>query len=128
MITGGGPLMIYGIFADAVIIVHLFWILFLIAGVYWGSRYRLVMLIHGAGLLFALISQLFGWYCPLTLLEVWLREKHNAAQAYPGSFIAHYAEKLVYIDISPAVIFILTIALVGATVWIYWRGFRKAVS
>jgi Protein of Unknown function (DUF2784) len=120
--------MIYGIFADVVIIVHLFWILFLIAGAYWGSRYRPVMIIHGAGLIFALVSQRAGWNCPLTVLEVWLREKHNTAQAYPGSFIAHYAEKLVYIDLSPGIVFALTLALVGATLWTYWRVFRRTVS
>ncbi len=117
--------MIYGILADTVIIVHFLWILFLITGSYWGSRHRPVMMIHGAGLVFALISQLFGWYCPLTLLEVWLQKKRNTAQAYPGSFIAHYAEKLVYIDLSPRVIFALTLALVGVTIWTYRRAFRK---
>ncbi len=119
--------MIYGILADVVIIVHLLWILFLIAGSYWGSRHRPVMIIHGAGLVFALISQLVGWYCPLTILEVWLQGKRNAAQAYPGSFIAHYAEKLVYIDLSPGIIFALTLALVGITIGNYWRVFRKTV-
>ncbi len=120
--------MIYGILADVIIIVHLLWILFLIAGSYWGSRHRLVMMIHWAGLVFALISQLFGWYCPLTILEVWLQEKRNAAQTYPGSFIAHYAEKLVYIDLSPGIIFALTIVLVGVTILVYSRVFRKKVS
>ncbi len=120
--------MIYGILADIVVIVHLFWILFLIAGAFLGKRYRPVMIVHGAGLVFALTSQFFGWYCPLTLLEVRLREQFNASQAYPGSFIAHYAEELVYIDLSPRIIFALTILLVGATVWIYWRALRKTAS
>ncbi len=120
--------MIYRILADVVIIVHLLWILFLIAGPYWGSRHRPVMMIHGAGLVFALISQLFGWYCPLTILEVWLQEKRNAEQSYPGSFIAHYAKKLVYVDLSADIIFALTLALVGVTILTYWRAVRKTVS
>jgi hypothetical protein len=52
-------------------------------------------------------------------------EKQNSAQAYPGSFIAHYAEKLVYIDVAPAIIFVLTLVLVGVNVWVYRRAFKK---
>ncbi len=117
--------MLYGILADIVVLVHLLWIVFLIAGAYWGRKLRSVMAVHGAGLVFAVISQAFGWYCPLTHLEVWLRERQNAARGYPGSFIAHYAEKLVYLDVSPGIIFALTLILVGVTVEIYWRAFKR---
>jgi hypothetical protein len=118
--------MLYRVLADIVVFAHLLWILFLIAGAYWGRRHRAVMMIHGAGLVFAVVSQAFGWYCPLTHLEVWLMEKQNAAQAYPGSFIAHYAERLVYIEVAPAIIFVLTLVLVGVNVWVYRRAFKKA--
>ena len=117
--------MLYEILADIVVFAHLLWILFLIAGAYWGRKHRQVMLVQGAGLVFAVASQMFGWYCPLTYLEVWLRGKQAAAQYYPGSFLAHYAEKLVYIDISPASIFVLTLALAGVNAWIYRRAFGK---
>jgi hypothetical protein len=117
--------MLYGAFADIVVVVHLLWILFLIAGAYWGRKRRAVMTVHGAGLVFAMVSQAFGWYCPLTHLEVWLAKKQNAARVYPGSFIAHYAEKLVYIDVTPAIIFVLTLVLAGANAWIYWNAFKK---
>ncbi|NTW58220.1 MAG: DUF2784 domain-containing protein [Nitrospirae bacterium] len=113
--------MLSGIFADIVVFVHFLWILFLIAGAYWGRKYRPVMLIHGAGLAFAMISQLIGWYCPLTYLEAWLRARQGSAQPYPGSFIALYAEKLIYIDLSSTVIFLLTLALILVQAWFY-RG------
>ncbi len=115
----------YQVLADIVVFAHLLWILFLIVGAYWGRKHRALMTVHGAGLAFAIVSQAFGWYCPLTYLEVWLRERQHASQSYPGSFIAHYAEKLVYIDVSPAVVFALTVALVGVNVWIYRRAFKK---
>ncbi len=115
----------YRVLADIVVFAHLLWILFLIAGAYWGRKHRAVMIVHGAGLAFAIVSQVFGWFCPLTHLEVWLREKQHVSPAYPGSFIAHYAEKLVYVDVAPTVIFALTLALVGVNVWIYQRAFRK---
>lgn len=77
------------------------------------------------GLGFAVVSQILGWYCPLTYLEIWLREHQRGANPYSGSFIAHYAEELVYLRVSPELIFILTIALTGATVWLYVKSFRK---
>jgi hypothetical protein len=102
------PFMRYRVLADIVVVTHLFWIFFLIVGAYGGRKHRAVMAAHGAGLVFAVVSRIFGWYCPLTRLEVWLAAKENTALAYPGSFVAHYAEKLVYINVSPEIILVLT--------------------
>jgi hypothetical protein len=118
--------MLFSILADIVIVIHLLWILFLAAGAYWGRRRRAVMLVHGAGLGFAVISQIFGWYCPLTHLEVWLAERQSAARAYPGSFIAHYADRLIYINVRPAIIFVFTLVLVAVNIGIYWSVSRKS--
>ncbi len=118
----------YHILADIVVVVHLFWILFLILGALWGRKHRWVMLTHGAGLLFAVASQVVGWYCPLTILEAWLRARENAANDYTGSFIAHYAQKLVYLDVSPALILVLTLILVGINGWVYRRAFKDRRS
>ncbi len=117
--------MLARIIADIVVVVHLFWILFLIAGPYWGRKHRPVRVLHVAGLAFAVISQLAGWYCPLTYLEVWLRQRQHPAQAYPGSFLAHYAERLVYVELPPAVIFLATVALVLVQAWFYRKTFSR---
>jgi uncharacterized protein DUF2784 len=111
--------MLYQVLSDIVVLFHLLWILFLIGGAYWGRKNGVVMLTQGVGLIFAVTSQIFGWYCPLTLLEVWLKEKQETAQIYPGSFIAHYVGQLVYVDVSPTIIFAATIVLVIVNVWIY---------
>ncbi len=116
--------MLARVIADIVVVLHLFWILFLIVGAYWGRKYRLVGVVHAGGLSFAVISQLAGWYCPLTYLEVWLRHRQDPAQAYPGSFLAHYAERLVYVELPPAAIFLATVALVLVQAWFY----RKVCS
>ncbi len=120
--------MLFRVLADIIILVHLLWILFLIGGAYWGRKNGVVILVQGTGLIFAVTSQILGWYCPLTHLEVWLREKQGTAQVYPGSFIAHYAERLVYVDISPAIIFVSTIVLIIVNMWIYTMAFRKTKS
>jgi hypothetical protein len=118
--------MLYRALIDMVVVTHLLWILFLITGAYWGRKHRAVMVVHAAGLAFAVASQMVGWYCPLTHLEVWLLAKQDTALAYPGSFLAHYAEKLVYINVAPAIIFVFTLVLVGVTAWIYRGVFKRA--
>jgi hypothetical protein len=116
--------MFYLFAADSIVFIHFLWILFLIFGAFIGRRYRTVRVFHVAGLGFAVIMQIFGWYCPLTHLELWLRQKHNPMLSYRGSFIIHYVEKIVYIELSPVMIFVLTLVLVAATGYVYLRRKR----
>jgi hypothetical protein len=116
--------MLYGILAGIVVVRHLLWIIFLLTGARWGRKFFPVKAVHLAGLGFAVVSQVFGWFCPLTHLEAWLKELQGQA-AYPGSFIAHYAEKLVYMSVPPFAVFILTLALVLVNVSIYAGASKK---
>jgi hypothetical protein len=50
-----------------------------------------------------------------------LRSKHSPFLIYTGSFIIHYVEKIVYIEISRSLIFVLTILLCGLNAWLYLR-------
>ncbi|MBM4135436.1 MAG: DUF2784 domain-containing protein [Nitrospira sp.] len=112
--------MLYRLAADGVVLVHFLWIVFLIIGAFIGKKYRAVKIFHVAGLGFAVIMQIFGWYCPLTYLEIWLRQKHDPSLSYSGSFIIHYIEKIVYIELSPWIIFILTLILVSISAYLYF--------
>jgi len=111
----------YRILADVVLFIHFLWIIFLFAGAFWGSRYRSIKIFHLSGLAFAFLIQIFDWICPLTHLEVWLRAKHDPGLVYAGSFIIHYVERIVYLEISRAVILVVTLFLGGANAWIYLR-------
>jgi len=113
--------MFYRIAADLVVLVHFLWILFLICGAFIGRRYRLVKIFHMSGLGFAVIMQIYGWYCPLTHLEIWLRQKHDPSLTYSGSFIIHYIEKVIYIQLSPAIIFVLTLTMIVVSGFVYFR-------
>ena len=113
--------MTFKILADIVVFVHFLWILFLIFGAFFGRKSRFIKIFHISGLAFAFVMQLFDWYCPLTHLEFWLRAKHNPALTYSGSFIIHYLEKLIYIEIPSYLILMLTILLCGFNLWIYMR-------
>jgi len=112
------------ILADVVVLIHFLWILFLFLGALWGIKHKIVRLLHLSGLAFAFIIQIFDWYCPLTHLEVWLRSKHSPTLTYTGSFIIYYVEKIVYLQLSRSLVFILTILLCGLNIWLYLRKKR----
>jgi len=111
--------MLYKILADLVVFFHFLWILFLFLGALWGRRKKFIKTLHLSGLGFALLLQISGWYCPLTYLEIWLRSKHHPELAYTGSYIIHYLEQLIYMEISPSVILIVTLLLIAFNLWIY---------
>ncbi len=111
--------MIYKILADSVVFVHFLWILFLFFGAFFGKRDRVLRIFHISGLCFAILIQIFGWYCPLTYLEVWLRSKQASNATYTGSFIVYYVEKIVYIELSRPLIFAFSIVLFGLNIWVY---------
>ena len=117
--------MIYKILADIVVVVHFLWILFLVFGSLAGVKYRPVKSIHLAGLGFSIVSQIYGWGCPLTYLEVWLRKRQGASYGYGGSFISHYLEKIIYLEVPGAAIFALTGLLCAFTAWMYWGRRRR---
>ncbi len=68
--------------------------------------------------------QIFGWYCPLTDLEIWLKSKYGPSVTYKGSFIVHYVEKIVYIELAPWIIFLLTVVLIAISALVYHRTKR----
>jgi Protein of Unknown function (DUF2784) len=111
--------MLYSVLADGVVLLHFLWILFLIFGGIWGRKMRGVRLVHVPALFFALLLEIFNWYCPLTYLEVWLRERGGAGGGYPGSFIPHYLERIVYIGIDRRVVVLLTLMVVGGNLLLY---------
>jgi uncharacterized membrane protein len=113
--------------ADIVVLLHFLWVLFLIFGAFWGRRNRVVKWIHCGGLVLAFFIETFNWFCPLTYLEVWLRSRHSPLSAYSGSFIAHYVESLLYVQLPRALIVALTVGLCIMNIRIYrwktpWRG------
>lgn len=117
--------MFFKILADFVVFIHFLWILFLIFGVFLGVKSKLVRAAHSVGLIFALAIQMFDEYCPLTYLEVWLRAMHEPDLSYTGSFIIHYMEKLLYVELSRTIMFIVTLLLCGLTAFVYFRKKNK---
>ncbi|MCX7759994.1 MAG: DUF2784 domain-containing protein [Hydrogenothermaceae bacterium] len=108
----------YHLLYELTVIIHFLWILFLIFGYLIGSRYSFVKYIHISGLVFAIFLEIFNLPCPLTLLENYFR-KEAGLKTYEEGFISYYLEKIIYIEIEPFIIFILTIALIVVNIYLY---------
>ena len=87
--------MVYRLLADAVVVVHLGFILFLLGGGFLALRWRWVPWLHLPAALWGAALEFGGWICPLTPLEQWLRNA-GGAEAYAGGFIDHYILPVVY--------------------------------
>jgi len=109
----------YPVLGDIVVFVHLLWIIFLIAGSWPGHRWPWVKWLHLSALSFSIVLQLAGWTCPLTHLENWIR-LNSGSSAYAGTFIGQYFQHLVYAPLSPTVVLVGTLIIVGTSLWIYF--------
>lgn len=122
--------MIFRSLADAVLVLHLAVVLFVILGlaaIFIGNRrarwawvnrlgFRLAHL--GAILVVALQSWL-GQDCPLTLLESWLRVQ-SGALPYEKGFIEHWVQWLIFYQ-APAWVF--TLIYTGFAALVAWAWF-----
>jgi len=84
-----------GLTADAVLLLHLVFILFAACGGLAVLRWPRLAWLHLPTVAWAALIEFGGWICPLTPLEVALRRAAGQA-GYEGGFVAHYVGALVY--------------------------------
>jgi hypothetical protein len=87
--------MIYRLSADLVLIVHLGFIALVVLGGLLVLRWPRLIWLHVPVVLWGAAIEFIGFVCPLTPLEVWLRERGGEA-AFEGDFIEHYITALIY--------------------------------
>lgn len=88
--------MIYLVTAGAVALLHLAFVLFVVAGGLLAFRRLRVAWVHVPAVVWGVSLEFVGWQCPLTPLENWLRMKGGGG-GYAGGFIDHYILPLLYI-------------------------------
>jgi hypothetical protein len=119
---------IYGWLADLTVLLHFLFILFVIFGALLAARNPKLTYLHWATLGYALLIEIFNWYCPLTLLEQRLRLAAGTG-AYERSFLVHYLERLIYWDVPQWMLIAGAVGLVLANLFFYcWRGRRNEAS
>ncbi|GMQ91575.1 MAG: hypothetical protein BMS9Abin11_0884 [Gammaproteobacteria bacterium] len=118
----------YRLLADAVLVLHVLLVVFVVFGLLlifiggtrgWGwvrnPRFRIA---HAITMGIVVLQVWLGKICPLTTLEMVLREKAGDA-VYEGGFIAHWLGKVLYYDL-PLWVFALAYTLFGVIVTVSW--------
>ncbi|MBD3334835.1 MAG: DUF2784 family protein [Candidatus Eisenbacteria bacterium] len=86
---------IYDLLADAVVLLHFGFILFVVFGGFTALRWPALRWFHLPAFLYGVAIEWFGWICPLTYVEIWLRAR-GTYESYAGGFIDHYIMPIVY--------------------------------
>ena len=81
--------------ADAVLILHLAFILFVIAGAVLVMRWPAVVWLHLPAAAWGTFVEVTGRICPLTTLENTLRRRAGL-EGYAESFVEHYLVPVIY--------------------------------
>lgn len=87
--------MIYRIAADAVMVAHFAFILFVATGALLAWRWPRLVWLHVPALAWGLATLTIGIECPLTGLEKGLRQLAGT-EGYTGGFVDHYLDNVVY--------------------------------
>ena len=87
--------MIHLLLADAVVLAHLGFVLFVLLGGLLALRWRRAAWIHLPAALWGIGIEFGGWICPLTPLENWLRSR-GGAPVYEGGFVERAILPILY--------------------------------
>jgi len=81
--------------ADLVVAIHAIFVVFVVVGGLLGLRWPKVLWVHAPAAVWGIAVEYAGFICPLTPLEIALRQ-HAGDAGYRGGFIEHYVEGLLY--------------------------------
>lgn len=87
--------MVYRVLADAVVLLHATFVVFVVLGGFLTWRWRWVVWAHVPCALWGVAIEYAGWICPLTPLENALRARAGL-EGYSGGFIEHYLIPTLY--------------------------------
>ena len=110
----------YGLTAEAVVLLHFAWIVFVVTGAFWLRRLPRWRLVHLIAVIYSLGIEAFRWTCPLTHLEqaLWRRA---GEETYRGAFLTHYLETLIYMQAPQWLLVGVTVILLAVTIVFYSR-------
>ena len=120
--------MSYRLAADALLVLHLGFVLFALFGGLLAAWWRGFLLLHPPAAAWAIFVELTGRGCPLTTWEQQLRLRAGEA-GYSEGFVEHYLLPLLYPDwLSLPVQYVLAAVVLLCNLAIYawvWRRWRR---
>jgi Protein of Unknown function (DUF2784) len=113
--------------ADAVVLVHVLFVVFVAAGGLLVLRWPRLAWLHVPAFLWGAAIELGGWICPLTPLENRLRRSAGEA-GYPGGFIDHTLIPALYPEgLTRTHQLVLGLAVLAVNLGVYgWLAVRAA--
>jgi hypothetical protein len=118
---------VYAILADAIVVLHMLFILFVVGGGFLALKWPKLIYLHIPAAIWGVYIEFSGGICPLTPWENWLRFRSDQ-MGYQGGFIEHYIIPIIYPvgltrDVQIVLGFVaLLINLVAYGLWIFqWR-------
>lgn len=87
--------MAYRILADAIVVVHLGFVGFVVLGGLLVFRWPRLAWLHLPAMAWGAWVEFAGWICPLTPLENWLRAR-GGLPAYSADFVGQYIVPVLY--------------------------------
>jgi len=122
----------YLLAADAVLLLHVLFVAFVVAGLLLILAGRLLSwdwvrnwwfrVIHLGAIGIVVLQAWLGVICPLTRIEMYLRDKAGDT-TYAGSFVSHWLEAILYYR-APAWIFAVAYTLFAIVVVMSWVWVR----
>jgi hypothetical protein len=111
--------------ADALVVLHFAFIVFVLLGGLLVARRRAFALLHLPALAWGLYTESTATVCPLTPLENAYR--HAAGEAgYAGGFIEHYLVRVIYPPgLTPGIQAAIAIGLVALNIAVYAWAWRR---
>ena len=113
--------------ADAVLFLHLAFVLFVLFGGLLALKWRSAIWFHLPAAAWGAFIEFSGWICPLTPLENWLRIQ-DGETGYPGDFLSQYLLAVLYPEaLTPQIQIVLGTVVLAANLTIYgwlWRTQR----
>ena len=120
--------MIYLFLADAVLILHLAFILFVVLGGLLVLRHPRLIWLHLPVAAWGALIEFAGWICPLTPLEKRLLAL-GGDEAYSGGFISHYIVQLIYPEgLTRELQWLLGALVLAINAAVYYRLWRRRPS
>lgn len=114
--------------ADAVLVVHLLFVAFVVLGGLFVRRWPRVAWVHVPVAIYGAAIEFIGFLCPLTPLEVWLRRRGGEA-GFEGGFIEHYITAALYpsgLTREVQVGLGVAVLLLNTVIYVFW--WRRARS
>jgi hypothetical protein len=118
--------MFYRVAADLVVLFHLGFLLFVVAGALLVVRWRWIAWFHLPCAVWGSLVELWGWICPLTPMELHFRRLGGQA-GYSGGFVEHYLLPILYpTHLTRDHHLILGVLVIALNVILYGYVFRRA--